>query len=131
MRWFHPEAATAPIHERDIAAVAAYALCEEGHSGMEYVLTGPESLTQREQVHIIGDAIGRPLRFEEVSPESARRSILAMWPAPLADMLLSAYGAAVDRPAFVTSTVADVTGTPARSFHDWAVEHAGEFVTPG
>ena len=131
VRWFHADAATAPIHERDIAAVAAHALCEEGHNGMEYVLTGPESLTQREQVHIIGDAIGRPLRFEEVSPESARRSILAMWPAPLADMLLSAYGAAVDRPAFVTSTVADVTGTPARSFHDWAVEHAGEFVTPG
>jgi len=131
VRWFHADAATAPLHERDIAAVAAHALCEEGHNGMKYVLTGPESLTQREQVHIIGDAIGRPLRFEEVSPESARRSILAMWPAPLADMLLSAYGAAVDRPAFVTSTVADVTGTPARSFHDWAVEHAGEFVTPG
>jgi uncharacterized protein YbjT (DUF2867 family) len=131
VRWFHADAATAPIHERDIAAVAAHALCEEGHNGKAYVLTGPESLTQREQVQIIGDAIGRPLRFEEVSPESARRSILAMWPAQIADMLLSAYGAAVDRPAFVTSTVVDVTGTPARSFHDWAVEHAGEFVTPG
>ena len=43
--------------------------------------------------------------------------------------LLSAYGAAVDQSAFVTSTVVNVTGTPARSFHDWAVEHAGEFLT--
>jgi uncharacterized protein YbjT (DUF2867 family) len=128
VRWFHAAAATAPIDERDIAAVAVRALCDEGHSGMEYVLTGPESLTQREQVGIIGDAIGRPLRFDELSPESARRELLAMTPPAIADMLLSAYGAAVDRPAFVTSTVADVSGAPARSFHDWAVEHATAFM---
>ena len=129
VRWFHATAATAPIHERDIAAVAVRALCDEGHGGKEYVLTGPASLTQREQVHIIGDAIGRPLSFEELSPESARREMLAMMPAPVADMLLSAYAAAVDRPALVTSTVTDVTGAPAHSFHHWAVEHAAEFLT--
>jgi uncharacterized protein YbjT (DUF2867 family) len=129
VRWFHATAATAPIDERDIAAVAVRALCDEGHGGMEYVLTGPESLTQREQVHIIGDAIGRPLCFEELSPESARREMLTMMPPSIADMLLNAYAAAVDRPALVTSTVADVTGAPARFFHDWAVEHAAEFLT--
>jgi uncharacterized protein YbjT (DUF2867 family) len=128
VRWFHATAATAPVHERDIAAVAVRALCDEGHAGAEYVLTGPESLTQREQVHIIGDAIGRPLRFEELSPESARREMLTMMPASIADMLLSAYAAAVDRPALVTSTVADVTGAPARSFRHWAAEHAAEFL---
>jgi uncharacterized protein YbjT (DUF2867 family) len=128
VRWFHATAATAPVHERDIAAVAVRALCDEGHAGAEYVLTGPESLTQREQVHIIGDAIGRPLRFEELSPESARRELLTMMPASIADMLLSAYAAAVDRPALVTSTVADVTGAPARSFRHWAAEHAAEFL---
>jgi uncharacterized protein YbjT (DUF2867 family) len=127
VRWFHAAAATAPIHERDLAAAAARALCDEGHAGKEYVLTGPASLTQRELPPIIGDAIGRPLRFEELSPESARREVLAQWPAWLADMMLSAYGAAVDRPAFVTSTVADVTGSPARTFRQWAVEHAADF----
>jgi uncharacterized protein YbjT (DUF2867 family) len=128
VRWFHGAAATAPIHERDIAAVAVRALCDQGHDGMEYVLTGPDSLTQREQVEIIGEVIGRPLRFEELSPESARQEMLARWPPPAVDMLLSAYGAAVDRPAFVTSTVAEVTGAPARSFRDWAVNHADEFL---
>ena len=128
VRWFYAAAATAPIDERDIAAVAVRALCDDGHGGKEYVLTGPESLTQREQVDIIGDAIGRPLRFEELSPESARRELLRMMPPAIADMLLSAYAATVDRPAFVTSTVADVSGAPARSFHDWAVAHATEFV---
>ena len=90
MRWFHGAAATAPIHERDIAAVAVRALCDEGHVGREYVLTGPESLTQREQVRIIGGAIGRPLRFEELSPETARRELLTMMPASIADMVLTA-----------------------------------------
>src|SRR5262245_1720426 len=127
VRWFHGAAATAPIHEHDLAAVAVRALREEGHDGREYVLTGPQSLTQREQVQAIGNASGRPLSFEELSPEAVRREM--PMPPPVADMLLSAYGAAVDRPALVTSTVADVTGAPARSFRDWALEHQAEFLT--
>ena len=127
VRWFHGDAKTAPIHERDIAAVAVRALCGEGHAGQEYVITGPESLTQREQLHIIGEAIDRPLRFEEVPHDLARQELLAMWPAAIADMLLNAYAAAVGRPSHVTTTVADVTGTLARTFREWAVEHAAEF----
>ena len=41
VRWCYAEAATAPVHERDLAAVAVRALCEEGHDGSQYVLTGP------------------------------------------------------------------------------------------
>jgi hypothetical protein len=80
-------------------------------------------------VQTIGDAIGRPLRFEELSAASARTLMLEMtYPPPVADMLLTAYAAAVGLPALVTSTVQDVTGVPARSFHDWAVDHAADFV---
>jgi uncharacterized protein YbjT (DUF2867 family) len=127
VKWFHGDAETAPIHERDIAAVAVRALCGEGHAGKEYVITGTESLTQREQVHVIGEVIGRPLRFEEVPHDAARLELLAMWPAAIADMLLNAYAAAVGRPSHVTTTVAEVTGTPARTFTEWAGEHAAEF----
>jgi len=137
VRWFYADAATAPVHEHDIAAVAVRALCPEGevdqsrHDGREYVLTGPASLTQRELVQIIGHAIGRPLRFEELSREAAREQMIAMmFPPTFADMLLDAYAAAVDRPAPVTTTVLEVTGAPARSFHDWALDHAGNFATP-
>ena len=60
---------------------------------------------------------------------SARTLMLEMtYPPPVADMLLTAYAAAVGLPALVTSTVQDVTGVPARSFHDWAVDHAADFV---
>ena len=55
VRWPYLAAPTAPIDERDIAAVAVRALCEDGHAGAEYVLTGPQSLSQSEQVATIGE----------------------------------------------------------------------------
>jgi len=125
VRWPYAAAPTAPIHERDIATVAVRALLEAGHDGAEYVLTGPQSLSQLEQVITIGDVIGRPLRFEEISPEEWRREMRA--PVAVANMLLDAWAAAIGQPAFVTSTVAEITGSPARSFRDWVTDHAGEF----
>ena len=79
LRWPYAEAATAPIHERDIAAMAVRALCEEGHAGTDYVLTGPESLRQSEQIAIIGEAIGRLLRMEEISPEGTPARSFRKW----------------------------------------------------
>jgi len=127
VRWFHGAAQTAAVHERDIAAVAVRALCEERHGGRDYVLTGPESLTQREQLAIIGDSIGRSLVFDELAEDEARRSLLGAWPPRIADMLLRAYAAAVDRPALVTSTIEAITGAPARTFREWALDHVIDF----
>jgi hypothetical protein len=42
-------------------------------------------------------------------------------------MLLAAWGATIGRTAFVTSTVADVVGSPARTFRQWVVDHAEAF----
>jgi uncharacterized protein YbjT (DUF2867 family) len=134
VRWPYAGAVTSPIHERDIAAVAVRALCEDGHAGAKYILTGPQSLTQRDQVRTIGEAIGRPLRFEEIPQEAARCEMASIMPAAIVDMLLDAWqnveyagSARIGKPAPVTSTVAEITGVPARSFHDWAVDHAVEF----
>jgi uncharacterized protein YbjT (DUF2867 family) len=127
VQWPYGAAETAPIDERDIAAVAVRALSEDGHVGGDYVLTGPESLSQAEQVKVIGNAIGRPIRFEEVSPEAFRRQTAGHWPASVVEMLLSAWRATLGRPAFVTSTVADVVGSPARTFRQWVTEHASAF----
>src|SRR5262249_50104046 len=55
IRWPHAAAQTAPVDDRDVAAVAARTLHQDGHAGGDYVLTGPESLSQVEQVRIIGD----------------------------------------------------------------------------
>jgi uncharacterized protein YbjT (DUF2867 family) len=125
--WPHLAAPTAPIDERDIAAVAVRALCQDGHAGAEYVLTGPQSLTQFEQLSTIGRVIGRSLRIEEISPDEARRELLTIGPTAAVNMLLDAWGAAIGQPAFVTTTVADITGAPARTFADWVTEHSAEF----
>ena len=127
VRWPYAAAPTAPIHERDIAAVAVRALCVDGHAGAEYVLTGPQSLTQSEQIAAIGDVIGRPLRMEEISPEEARRVLGTIIPEVAVNMLLKAWAGAMDQPALITSTVAEVTGAPARTFREWAADHAAEF----
>ncbi len=130
VKWPYGAAETAPIDERDIAAVAARALCEAGYEGGDYVLTGPESLSQAAQVRIIGDATGRPIRFEELTPEDFRRQMAGRWPDLIVDMLLAAWGAAIGRPALVTSTVFDLVGSPPRSFRQWVVDHAAAFLPP-
>jgi len=127
VRWPYVSVPTAPIDERDIAAVAVRALCEEGHARAEYVLTGPQSLSQAEQVLTIGQVIGRSLRIEEISPEEARRELLAIMPASVINMLLDAWAAGIGQPAFVTSTVAEITRAPARTFLDWTTDHAAAF----
>ena len=127
VRWPYGAAETAPIDERDIAAVAARALYQDGHAGGDYVLTGPESLSQAEQVSIIAETIGRPIRFEELTPDEFRRETEGRWPPPVVNMLLNAWGAAIGQPAFVTSAVADIVGTPARTFRQWATDHAAAF----
>lgn len=126
VRWPHLSCDTAPIDERDIAAVAVRALTENGHAGMDYVITGPQSLSQLEQISTIGAVIGRPLSIEEISPEEARQSGLGMPPAAV-NMLLEAWAAAKGMPAYVTSTVREITGTPARTFLDWATDNASDF----
>ncbi len=128
VRWPYLSAPTAPTDERDIAAVAVRAVCDDRHAGAEYVLTGPESLTQLEQISTIGRVIGRPLRIEEMSPDEARRECLAIMPAAAVNMLLNAWAAALGQPAFVTSTIEQITGTPARKFRDWVTDHATDFV---
>lgn len=114
------DAQIAPMHEADIAAVAVTALLDDGHAGAKYVLTGPESLSQRDQVEIIGKAAGRAIRFEELTEEQAERDGVPTMPL---DYLRSAVGV----PAKVLPTIAEVTARPARTFAEWAEDHAEDF----
>jgi uncharacterized protein YbjT (DUF2867 family) len=123
----YPGATVNLIHEADIAAVATTALLEDGHGGARYPLTGPESMTQAEQVQAIGAAISRDVRFEEQTPEQARRAMVRYMPEPIADILLNYWADSVGSTAPVLPTVEQVTGRPARSYPEWAVDHAEDF----
>ncbi|HET7437607.1 MAG TPA: NAD(P)H-binding protein [Thermoanaerobaculia bacterium] len=126
VRWPYGDAPTAPIHERDIAAVAVRALLDDSHDGGDFVITGPESLTQREQVEILGEVLHRPLRFEELTPDEARRELAA--PPPVITMLLNAWSAALGQPAYLTDKVEAITGRAPRTFREWAADHAHDFL---
>jgi uncharacterized protein YbjT (DUF2867 family) len=116
----------AMFHEADIAAVAVRALLDH-RVGETFDLTGPQALTQAEQVRTIGAVLGRQLRWVELPRARARAQLLADGlPASFVDVLLDVYAVMPRRPE-VTTTVADVTGRPARTFAEWVADHAGAF----
>lgn len=123
VRWPYGGASRSLIHERDIGDVAVLALTEGEHVGERYVLTGPQALTQVEQVAVIGEAIGRRVRWEELSRSEAEDRLAGMVP----DTALDTWAEFVKTPEVVTSTVLEVTGHQPRSFAEWAREHAAEF----
>lgn len=127
VRWPYAAAETAPVDERDIAQVAARVLRDPQFARSDYVLTGPQSLRQAEQVREIGDSIGRRLTFEELAPDAFRREASATWPSEIADMLLHAWQATLGHPAHVTQAVQEVLGRPARTMRQWAADHAAAF----
>ena len=127
VRWPYLDVPTAPVDERDIAAVGVRALTEDSHNHAEYVLTGPQSLTHREQISTIADVLGRELRIEELSPDEARRVGLPSVPSGAENMLLNAWAAAAGQPAYFTSTVEQITGIPPRTFRQWITDHVSAF----
>ena len=123
----YADAATAPIAERDIAAAAVRVLLDDGHAGARYVLTGRQSLTQAGHAQAIGAAIGRPVRFEELSAEAFRQATAGYLPAAAADDMLRYLAAYSGRTAQMSPDLEVITRRPATTFSDWVVEHAASF----
>lgn len=117
----YAEAAGSPIHPADFAAVAIAALTQNEHAGKIYHVTGPQSLTNREEIELLGKALGRPLHYEELSPEAARQAISPYAPA---DVLFEMWEKYLGSPAPVTDTVQRLTGRPPRTVEEWAAELA-------
>jgi uncharacterized protein YbjT (DUF2867 family) len=128
VRWPYAASARALIHEADLAAVAVRALTGPGHAGQAYVLTGPQTLSQAEQVRAIGAALGRPLRFEEVPAAAVRPELVsALGSEAFADGALDSWARFITEPEDVTAAVPEITGVPARTLESWARDHAAGF----
>jgi uncharacterized protein YbjT (DUF2867 family) len=111
----------------DIAAVAALALTTPGHEAHVYELSGPHALTAGERVAILGQALGRDLRFEALSDEEARAEMSATTPAPYVDAFFDFYARGSLDESKVLPTVQQLTGRPPRTFSQWAKAHADAF----
>ncbi|MFE7843408.1 NAD(P)H-binding protein [Streptomyces sp. NPDC057474] len=115
------------IHEADVADVAAAALLQDGHAGQAYVLTGPEAITQADQVRAIAAALGTDIPFEEITPDQAREQMGRFMPPPVVEMVIGYLADAVEDPPVPLDTVEKVLGRPARTFAQWAADHAADF----
>ena len=132
------------IHELDIAEVSTCALLQDGHAGARYHITGGDSVTQAEQVALIGQAIGRELAFEDLTGDDARAEfhkrigtriqelmqdgILGRMDTPeIIETRIRYYVDALEGPAEIDGTVEKVLGKPARTFAEWAVDHKADF----
>ena len=82
VQWPYPDAARSLIHERDIAAVAVQALARDALIGATPVITGPEAITQPDQVALIGTAIGRELRYEDMPHNQALAELASLLGTP-------------------------------------------------
>ncbi|MFF9621193.1 SDR family oxidoreductase [Streptomyces griseosporeus] len=119
------------IDPEDIAEVAVRALTEPGHEGRAYALTGPEALTTREQVAVLGAALGRELRFEQISLEDHHALLAARYGAATADGVVKALRTVLesgdDFRGRLFPDLERVLGRPGRDFRAWALAHAGHF----
>ncbi|SBT51811.1 SDR family oxidoreductase [Micromonospora auratinigra] len=126
--WPYAAAARSLIHERDLAEVAVAALTSDGHAGQRHLLSGPETLTQEEQVRTIGRVLGRELRWSELPLPQARELLSAAFGDPaFADAALAGWAAFVETPEQVTDTVARLPGHHARTYAQWVADHADAF----
>src|SRR5246500_2873171 len=96
-------ASTAPIVESDIAAVAARALLTDELVGQRIPLTGPQAFTNSELVEVVGDVLGRPLRYREIPEELVRQGFIGLgFGADFADAYTAMLRETPDKPAPAT-----------------------------
>ncbi|QVQ52746.1 NAD(P)H-binding protein [Spiractinospora alimapuensis] len=125
------KAVTRPTHEADIADAAVAALLTDGHTGQTYTFTGPDELTVAEQARTIGEAIGQPVTFVELTPEQTHEE----WHDPdngvdhdVIDWLLDLYGSSLNGDGIPhTDHFERLVGRPGRPFAAWIHDHADDF----
>jgi uncharacterized protein YbjT (DUF2867 family) len=118
---------TAAIDPADIGAVAALALRDDAHTGRTYLLSGPESLLPADQVAVLAEVLGRPLRCEALSDEEARAEMTASMPVEYVEAFFRFYVDGTLDESPVLPTVPELLGRPARTFRQWAEAHRAAF----
>src|SRR6266496_3563985 len=107
------------VGELDGGERAAHSLAGTGPPA-DFAAVAVATLTRAEQIRLIGEAHGRPLRFEELDEAAARQAISPYAPA---DVLFETWQKHLATPAPVTSTIERVTGRPPRSVQQWAADY--------
>jgi uncharacterized protein YbjT (DUF2867 family) len=116
-----------PIDLGDIAAVARVVLLDETYTGQKLMMSGPEGLTAPEQVSQIAAAIGRELKYEELTPQAYLDRLAPLIGPETAQWLLDGFRMMAEHPMTPEPTVPQLLGRPALTYREWAVANADTF----
>ncbi|MFI6638648.1 SDR family oxidoreductase [Streptomyces sp. NPDC050504] len=115
------------VDPADIAAVAARVLRGAGHTGRTYELTGPAPVTPREQARAIGEALGEPVRFAQLTRDEARAVLSRFMPDVVVEGTLSVLGEPSEAERRVSPDTERVLGRAPGSFAAWAARNREVF----
>lgn len=123
------DAAQPFIDTRDIASSVAAILANPApHAGKTYTLTGPTAFTYGELAAAIGEAIGKPVKYVAIPVAAMIENLVKFGIDDYNQVAIRDYMTAYSRgwSNQVTTTVADLTGKPARSIHEFARDFFGK-----
>ena len=120
------------LDANDIADVAVAALTDDRHVGQLYELTGPRLLTFPEAVEEISKAVGREIRYVQVSAEQYTSALEAELPPEFVWLVNYIFTTVLDgRNAHLTDGVQRALGREPRDFADYARDAAGSGIWGG
>jgi uncharacterized protein YbjT (DUF2867 family) len=128
LRTAFPDAISSPVHERDVAEIAAVSLLDSNQRGKSHAVLGAGPSTVREQVAAIARAIEEPVRLVEIDIDAYHTELSAHLPTFAVDRVIEARGDIASLPpGLATDSVPDLLGRPPLSFGAWAIDHADQF----
>ncbi len=118
------------IDTRDVAAVAAaIAASPAAHAQETYWPTGPERLSYTDAAAVLSNVLGRPITFHPLTFEEQKQAMIEVGvPVTIAEMNAQALSLVGEGDSdWITDDVPSLLGRPARSFEQFATDHATAF----
>ena len=99
------------------------------HAGKTYRLTGPELVSNYDVAAVLSRLLGTTIAYQELTIEENKDAMIrAGVPDQIAEMNAQALGLTAGGDAeWVTQDVPSLLGRPARSFEQFAADHAAAF----
>lgn len=117
------------VDVRDIAAMALVALTGEQLEGRSFEISGPEALSMRQVAERLSDALGRKVHYVDISEQEAHDSMhdMGMPEWRISDYMTYQWYLKADYGSMVTQAIPKVLERPARTFDEFARDHADIF----
>lgn len=138
-----PDQVGSAIHERDVADVVVADLLDPSRWGRIDTIVGPDELSKRQQVEVIAEAIGKKITIDVVTPAEAQAFYKEQggFAGDNADFLFGfesydgvegeydePHDPAINEEGSAFVTIDKVIGKRARTFTEWAQDHAADFI---